>query len=101
MSAAADTPASGEGEVTVRYWASVRAAQGRASEQVDVPAGGFTVADLLRRITEGREPRVAQVVAACSLLLDETAVHADRVGETDVRPGAVVDLLPPFAGGAI
>ena len=100
MSALAASASSQEGEVTVRYWASVRAAQGVKAEQVVVPAGGIPVADLLRRITEERDPRVAQVVAACSLLLDETAVHADQVDETRVRPGSVLDLLPPFAGGA-
>ena len=100
MNATTASDSSQEGEVTVRYWASVRAAQGRADERVSVPAEGITVADLLLRITDGREPRVAQVVGACSLLLDETAVHADRLDETGVRPGAVVDLLPPFAGGA-
>lgn len=88
-----------EGTVRMRYWASVRAAQGRAEEQVAVPRDGASVAWLLGQITADRDPRVAQVVAVCSVLVDELVVHAGQAEETLVRPGSVVDLLPPFAGG--
>ena len=39
---------------------------------------------------------LARVLARCSFLLDEVAVHGRQ---TPVRDGQVLDILPPFAGG--
>lgn len=76
----------------MRYWAGARAAAGLAEEAVD--AG--TVGDLLGAI--GARPPLATVLRAASLLVDGTVVHRD---DTDhlLPAGAVVDVLPPFAGG--
>ncbi|MHA3704920.1 MoaD/ThiS family protein [Jatrophihabitans sp. YIM 134969] len=76
--------------VTVRFWAGARRAAGRAQEQVIAP-------DLraLRAVLTER-PELAAVVAASSLLVDGVAPTTDDV---PLRPGAVVDVLPPFAGG--
>jgi molybdopterin synthase sulfur carrier subunit len=78
--------------VTVRYWAGARAAAGRAEEAVD--AG--TVGELLGAI--GSRPPLARVLGASSLLVDGTAVRRDDEGYP-LAAGAVVDVLPPFAGG--
>jgi molybdopterin synthase sulfur carrier subunit len=78
--------------VTVRYWAGARAAAGCTEEVVD--AG--TVGDLVAAI--GRRPPLARVLSASSLLVDGSAVHRDDV-EHPLRGDAVVDVLPPFAGG--
>ena len=78
--------------VTVRYWAGARAAAGRAEESVDAR----TVGELLAAI--GVRPALARVLGASSLLVDGTAVR--REDRTHLLPrGAVVDVLPPFAGG--
>ncbi|QWC83848.1 MoaD/ThiS family protein [Nocardioidaceae bacterium] len=92
-------PDAGAGVVLVRYWAAARAARGVAEERVEVPAEGVTISELLAGVTERGTPRLAAVVAICSVLLDETAVHGPDVRVALARPGSVVDLLPPFAGG--
>jgi molybdopterin converting factor small subunit len=78
--------------VTVRYWAAARSAAGRAEEAVEAE----TVGDLLTLVASRHD--IERVVAVCSLLVDGISVRRD---ESDRRlpAGAVVDLLPPFAGG--
>jgi sulfur-carrier protein len=78
--------------VTVRYWAGAQAAAGRAEETL--PVG--TLRELLDEI--GGRPAMAAVLPACSLLLDGTALHRDD-GGARLPAGAVIDVLPPFAGG--
>jgi molybdopterin converting factor small subunit len=84
------------GEVTtvrVRAFAAARAALGWSER--DVPTGpAVTVGDLLAGVLADA-PDAADVVARCSVLVD--GVRTDR--DAPVPDGAVVDLLPPFAGG--
>ncbi len=80
--------------LTVRYWAAARAAAGTAEEQV--PGGrpiGTLVDDLARRHGE----QLAAVLPRCSFLLDGEQVHRDR--DRALPADAVLDVLPPFAGG--
>ncbi len=81
--------------VTVRYFAAARAATCLPSEDVDV-GDGATVADALETIASRHGDALRKVLAACSFLLDSVAVR-DRT--TPLRPGAELDVLPPFAGG--
>ena len=79
--------------VRVRAFAAARAALGWSER--DVPTGSAaTVGDLLADVLADA-PDAADVVARCSVLVD--GVRADR--GAPVPGGAVVDLLPPFAGG--
>jgi hypothetical protein len=57
----------------------------------------MTVAMVLAEASERHGAGLHQVLLRCSYLLDETAVHG---GDTVVRHGQVLDVLPPFAGGA-
>ncbi|MFD0441158.1 MoaD/ThiS family protein [Streptomyces chartreusis] len=82
-------------QVTVRYFAAAAAAAGTAEEVVQL-AEGATVADLLEDLQRRHAGRLPQVLRCSSFLLDEVVVH-DRL--TVTRPGALVDVLPPFAGG--
>jgi molybdopterin converting factor small subunit len=75
--------------VTVRYWAGARRAAGQESEQIEATSVGA-----LRDVLSGR-PQLAAVVAASSILVDSLA----STDQTPLGPGAVVDVLPPFAGG--
>ena len=89
-----------EGEtVTVRYWAGARAAAGTAEDTFEV-VGEVTLAELVRRVLE-RHPddRMARTVAVCSVLLGDQPVRTQDPAAVVVRPGVVVELLPPFAGG--
>jgi len=81
--------------VTVRYFAAARAAAGIDEEPVtlDAPA---TVADALQAAVNNHGARLADVLRRCSFLLDATAVHGDQMAIVD---HAVLDVLPPFAGG--
>lgn len=88
------------GQITVRYWASARAAAGLAEERVDV-VGPVTLAALLAEVVErhGADSRLARVVPVCSALLGDRPVGSADPATLLVRPGQVVELLPPFAGG--
>ena len=84
--------------VTVRYWAAARAAAGVAEEQhTDVA----TLADLLSAC-RARHPGAAldRVLAACSFLVDEHPVGTRAHADVLLPEQAVVEVLPPFAGGA-
>ena len=78
--------------VTVRYWAGARAAAGRDQEDVDAD----TVGELLGAI--GARAPLARVLDASSLLVDGAAVRRKDTAHP-LPAGAVVDVLPPFAGG--
>ena len=81
--------------MTVRWFAAARAAAGVESERVDVPVGA-TVEILLKTVRAAHGDDLARVLDRCSFLLDEVAVR-DR--DVVLPDGAVVDVLPPFAGG--
>jgi sulfur-carrier protein len=81
--------------VTVRYYAAARAAAGVETESVEVPSGA-TVDILLKTVRTTHGDDFGRVLDRCSFLLDEVAVR-DR--ELSLRDGALLDVLPPFAGG--
>lgn len=99
--ALSSTPGSETGptSVTVRYWASARAAAGVDGEVVEV-GDGLTLAALVAVLVE-RHPgsRLKTVLGVCSVLVgDRPAGSGDRA-EVWVAPGDQVEFLPPFAGG--
>jgi molybdopterin synthase sulfur carrier subunit len=84
-------------KVTIRYWAAAKEAAGVQEESVEA----VTLGDLLNTVVASRKPdrRLADVLARSSFL-----VNADPVGRADwssilLDDGAVVEVLPPFAGG--
>jgi molybdopterin converting factor small subunit len=83
--------------VVLRYWAGARAAAGVAEESFDDVA---SLADLLSaasaRHADGTLPRV---LAACSFLVDEDPAGTRDPATVSLPEGAVVEALPPFAGG--
>ena len=79
--------------VTVRLFAAAREAAGVAQLQLRPGPLDAVVADLLA----GRSSRFAQVVAISSLVSD--GVRLDPSESTPLPAGAVLDVLPPFAGG--
>jgi molybdopterin converting factor small subunit len=92
-------PRDGE-TILVRYWAAARAAAGVEADTV--PADGdTTLAGVLSavRARHADRPRFADVLAVCSVLLGDRPVGGRAPEEVVVRPGDVVELLPPFAGG--
>ncbi|MGY2001387.1 MoaD/ThiS family protein [Blastococcus sp. SYSU DS1024] len=78
--------------MTVRYFAGARAAAGVESEARE--AGSLD--ELVGQIVADHGERLERVLTACSFLVDG-AQPRDRVAP--LPAGAVVDVLPPFAGG--
>jgi molybdopterin converting factor small subunit len=88
------------GRVTLRYWASARAAAGTDSDAMEV-SGVVTLAELVRRAREAHadSPRFSEVLSCCSMMVGDRPVTTDDPNEVLVPPGATVEFLPPFAGG--
>jgi molybdopterin converting factor small subunit len=84
-------------KITIRYWAAAKEAAGVAEESLEA----VTLRDALNTVVASRKPdsRLADVLARSSFL-----VNADQVGKADkdsivLGEGAVVEVLPPYAGG--
>ncbi len=78
--------------VTVRYFAGARAASGVDSET----RYAASLDELVGQIVDDHGEKLERVLTACSFLVDGTSAR-DRA--LVLSPGAVVDVLPPFAGG--
>jgi molybdopterin converting factor small subunit len=91
-----------EGEtspITVRYWASARAAAGVNADVLPV-TGPLTLADVVRRAVELHPgSRLPRVLEACSVLVGDQPVGSREPDGVLVNPGQTVEFLPPFAGG--
>lgn len=75
--------------ITVRYWAGAQRAAGVAEERLEAETVGA-----LRDVLAAR-PRLDRVAPVVSFLVD-----GQHAGDSSRLPdGAVVDVLPPFAGG--
>ena len=77
----------------VRYWAGARAAAGVSEQHVGLPEDA-TVADVVTAVTS-QHPDLEPVLEVASLLLDGRAARR----EEPVGSAAVLEVLPPFAGG--
>ena len=88
------------GIVTVRYWAAARSAAGVEVDLVPV-SDHATLADVLTEVRRLHEaaPRLAEILAVCSVLVGDQPVGAADPGSVLVRPGDSIEVLPPFAGG--
>jgi sulfur-carrier protein len=85
--------------ITVRYWASARAAAGVESDALPV-SGPLTLTDVVRRAAAMHPgTRLPGVLEACSVLVGDQPVKSREPHTVLVRPGQIVEFLPPFAGG--
>jgi molybdopterin converting factor small subunit len=83
--------------VTVRYWAAAKQAAGVAEETLD----GGTLADVLAAVLARHPaaPGLQGVLARSSFLIDGEQAGARPPENVTMHEGAVVEVLPPFAGG--
>lgn len=81
--------------VIVRYWAAARAAAGVAEESFDAS----TLAELLAVVSVGRDAGFQAVLSRSSFLVDGLAAGSRGRALVMLSDGAVVEVLPPFAGG--
>jgi len=82
--------------VTLRYWAAAKEAAGVA-EQV-VTAETLAGALALAGSAEAR-PQLAMVLERSSFLVDGAQVGRSAAESVPLADGAVIEVLPPFAGG--
>jgi molybdopterin synthase sulfur carrier subunit len=84
--------------VTLRFFAAARAATGLDEVECVTPEEP-TIAELVANLAPapGTDPAdLAAILARSSYLVDGVST---RDLATPVRDGAVVDVMPPFAGG--
>ena len=86
--------------VTMRYWAAAKEAAGVAEETVtaDTLAAALTVIGAERRENAGTSP-LSTVLARSSFLIDGHPVGLRAADSVVLAEGAVIEVLPPFAGG--
>lgn len=77
--------------VKVRLYAAARSAAGLG----EIEVAPDKLEHILLSLAFGN-PRLSQVFAQCSFLIDGVAVHDMHV---EVAAGNTLDILPPFAGG--
>jgi molybdopterin synthase sulfur carrier subunit len=84
--------------VTLRYWAAAKEAAGGAE---DTFADVATLAELVAAAAAAHpgDGRLARVLGRCAFLVDGDPVGLRTPGSVPLQPGAVVEALPPFAGG--
>ena len=99
MTAASDNQAP-SGQVTLRYWASARAAAGTDSDVLEV-TGPVSLAELVERARAAHadSSRFSDVLSCCSVMVGDRPVTTGDPDSVIVAPGATVEFLPPFAGG--
>jgi sulfur-carrier protein len=89
--------------VTLRYWAAAKEAAGIAEETV--VAGTLAEALAAARGEAGRsgqagpDPRLRAVLARSSFLIDGSPVGTRPPESVVLAEAAVIEVLPPFAGG--
>lgn len=83
--------------VTIRYWAAAKEAAGTAEETVEAD----TLRDALDRAVDSRQPdtSLAVVIARSSFLVNADPVGRAAKESVALSEGAVIEVLPPFAGG--
>jgi sulfur-carrier protein len=83
--------------VTMRYWAAAKQAAGVAEETVSAE----TLSDALAAALSGRDgaATLRAVLARSSFLVDGSPVGTRAPDSVLLSESAVVEVLPPFAGG--
>ena len=83
--------------VTVRYWAAAKHAAGVTEETLDAATLAEAVAAAVARRPAAAEFRA--VLARSSFLVDGEQAGGRAADAVPLGEGAVIEVLPPFAGG--
>ena len=83
--------------VTVRYWAAAKQAAGVAQETFSAA----TLAEVLAAAVASRaaSPDFQAVLARSSILVNGEQAGGRAAETVPLEEGAVIEVLPPFAGG--
>lgn len=85
----------------IHYFAAARAAAGTAVENIDTPAPGTTLGELLEAVAKRHQDTtdsglgLPEIFERCTFLVD----GANSPLESVVAGASRIDVLPPFAGG--
>lgn len=84
-------------KVTIRYWAAAKEAAGMPEEVLEA----VSLADALSAAIARRGPGsgLSEIFARSSFLVDAAPVRRAAIETTVLDDGAVIEILPPFAGG--
>ncbi|HEY6492263.1 MAG TPA: MoaD/ThiS family protein [Trebonia sp.] len=84
-------------KVTIRYWAAAKEAAGVPEESVEA----VTLREALDAAIAGRRPdtRLATIIKRSSFLVNADPVGRAALESIPLDDGAVIEVLPPFAGG--
>ena len=89
--------------VTLRYWAAAKQAAGVAEETISAEtlaaALEVALASRERNAAPGADADLRAVLARSSFLVDGAPVGGRAPETVALREAAVVEVLPPFAGG--
>jgi sulfur-carrier protein len=86
--------------VTVRYWAAAKQAAGVAEEEVQAETlSGALTAVVARRQPEPGAGALQAVLDRSSFLVDGDPAGGRAPETVALREAAVIEVLPPFAGG--
>jgi molybdopterin synthase sulfur carrier subunit len=80
---------------SIRYWAAAKAAAGVAEE----PCRAETLAEALENASTARGEEFRRVLARSSFLINGEPVGTRAHDGVTLPEGAVIEVLPPFAGG--
>jgi sulfur-carrier protein len=83
--------------VTIRYWAAAKEAAGVAEERLEADTLAAALAAALARRDAGS--RLGAVLARSSFLVDGSPARNRAAGDVVLPESAVIEVLPPFAGG--
>ena len=95
--------------VTLRYWAAAKEAAGTAEETISAEtlaealaaARGKADSDIADQAESGgaQNSRLRAVLARSSFLIDGMSVGSRAPEAVELSDAAVIEVLPPFAGG--
>lgn len=89
--------------VTLRYWAAAKQAAGVAEETISAETLGAALEAALsareRNAAAGADASLRAVLARSSFLVDGSPVGGRAPDTVTLPEAAVVEVLPPFAGG--
>ena len=83
--------------VTIRYWAAAKQAAGLAEETVQAPTLAAALTAAVHR--RGADQALRAVLDRSSFLVDGAPVGSRAAGDVPLADAAVIEVLPPFAGG--
>ncbi len=80
--------------VTLRYWAAAKEAAGVSEDKVEA----ITLADALAVAAQQSGP-LSRMLASCSFLVNDEPAGTRARDSIVLGDDAVIEVLPPFAGG--